>query len=54
MMIVNDKSSVINKVETLFTNDARVIFYDRHWLIIQAPASLFFAQCTFSELPSIG
>ncbi len=36
MMIVNDNSRVINKLETSLTNDARVIIYDRHVFIVQA------------------
>ncbi len=36
IMIVNDDSSVINKLETSLTDDARVIIYDRHLLIVEA------------------
>jgi hypothetical protein len=35
-MIVNDDSRVINKLEASLTDDARVIIYDRHMLIVQA------------------
>jgi hypothetical protein len=35
MMIVNDDSRVINKLEASLTDDARVIIYDRHMLIVQ-------------------
>ncbi len=35
-MIVNDDSRVINKLETLLTDDARVLIYDRHVFIEQA------------------
>jgi hypothetical protein len=34
--IVNYASSVINKPETLLTDNARVIIYDRHVFIVQA------------------
>jgi hypothetical protein len=36
MMIVNDDSRVINKLEASLTNDARVIIYDRHMIIVQS------------------
>jgi hypothetical protein len=38
--IVNDDSSIINKLETSPTDDARVIFYDRHMFIVQATGHL--------------
>ncbi len=37
MMIVNDDSTVVNKLETSLTDDARVVIYDRHMFIVQAP-----------------
>jgi hypothetical protein len=36
MTIVNDDSRVVNKLETLLTEDARVIIYDRRMFIVQA------------------
>ncbi len=36
MVIVNDDSRVINKLETSNTGDARVVIYDRHMFIVQA------------------
>ncbi len=36
MMIVNDGSGVVNKLETSLTDDARVIIYDHHMFIVQA------------------
>ncbi len=36
MMIVNDDSRVINKLEVSLTDDARVTIYDRHTFIVQA------------------
>jgi hypothetical protein len=38
MMIVNDNSRVINKLETSLTDDARVIIYNHHIFIVQATA----------------
>ncbi len=40
IMIVNDNSRVINKLETSLTNDAGVIIYERHIFIVQATADL--------------
>ncbi len=36
MMIVNDDSRVVNKLETLLTDNARVIIYDHHIITAQA------------------
>jgi len=36
MMIVNDDSTVVNKLEASLTDDARVVIYDRHMFIVQA------------------
>ncbi len=36
MTIVNDDSSVVNKLLASLTDDARVIIYDRHMFIVQA------------------
>ncbi len=36
MMIVNDISKVITKLETSLTDDARVVIYDRHMFIVPA------------------
>jgi hypothetical protein len=35
-MIVNDDSSIINKLETSLTDDARVVIYNHHMFIVQA------------------
>ncbi len=35
-MIINDDSSVINKLEDSFIDDARAIINDRHMFIVQA------------------
>jgi hypothetical protein len=35
MMIVNDNSRIVNKLEASLTDDARVVIYDRHMFIIQ-------------------
>jgi hypothetical protein len=36
MMILNDDSRVISKLETSLTDNARVVIYYRHMLIVQA------------------
>ncbi len=36
MTIVNEDSRVIAKLETLLTDEARVVIYDRHMFIVQA------------------
>jgi hypothetical protein len=36
MMMVNDDSRIINKLETSLTNDARVVIYDHHMFMVQA------------------
>ncbi len=36
MMIVNDDSRVVNKLEASLTDDVRVIIYDHHMFIVQA------------------
>jgi hypothetical protein len=40
MTIINDDSRVVNKLEASFTDDARVIIYDRHMFIVQATGQL--------------
>ncbi len=37
-MIVNDDSSIVIKVQASFTDDARVVIYDRHMFIVLATA----------------
>ncbi len=39
IMIVIDDSSVISKFEASLSDDARVVIYDRHMLIVQATGS---------------
>jgi hypothetical protein len=36
MMIINDDSRVVNKLEISLTDDARVVIYDHHMFILQA------------------
>jgi hypothetical protein len=36
MMIVNDDSRVVNKLEASLTDDASIVIYDRHMFIVQA------------------
>ncbi len=38
MTIINDNARVINMLEASLTDDARVIVYDHHMFIVQAPA----------------
>jgi len=38
MMIVNDDSGVVNKLEASLTDDGRVVIYDRPMFIVQATA----------------
>ncbi len=45
MTIVNDDSSVANKLETSLTDDARVIIYDHHMFIVQATKVIKFTFC---------
>jgi len=40
MMIVNDDSRVVNKLEASLTNDARVAIFDRHMFLVQATGKL--------------
>ncbi len=47
MMIVNDDSRVINKLETSLTDDARVIIYDCYMFIVQATGINVFAHYYF-------
>ena len=37
MIIVNNDSRVVNKLKTSLTDDARVVIYDCHMFIVQAP-----------------
>jgi hypothetical protein len=39
MMITNDDSRVINKLEASLTDDARVVIYDHYMFIVQATVS---------------
>ncbi len=41
MMIVNYTSSVVNKLEALVTDNARVIIYNCHVFIVQATGLVF-------------
>jgi len=36
MMIVNDASRVVNKLEASLTDDTRVVIYNCHMFIVQA------------------
>ncbi len=39
IMIIIDDSSIVNKLETSVTDDARVIIYDRHMFTVHATGS---------------
>jgi hypothetical protein len=49
MMIINDDSRVINKLEALLIDDASAVVYDRHMFIVQATDCSTFI---FINLPS--
>ncbi len=38
MMIVNDDSRDVNKLETSLSDDARVVIYDHHMFIVETTA----------------
>jgi hypothetical protein len=40
MTIVRDDARIINKLDASLTDDARVVIYERHMLIVQAAAYL--------------
>ncbi len=44
LMIVNDDSRVVNKLEASLTDDARVIIYDCHMFIVQATGYFLSSQ----------
>ncbi len=46
MTIINDNSRVINKLEASFTDNMRVIIYDRHMFIVQATGSIVVEHST--------
>ncbi len=47
MMIVNDDSRVVTKLETSLTDDARVIIYDCHMFLVQATGGSMGSQICF-------
>ncbi len=54
MTIVNDDSMVVNKLETLLTDDTRVVIYDRHMFIVQRPGFCLLAfVCPCSRVLNI-
>jgi hypothetical protein len=42
--IVNYTSSVVNKLDALFTDDTRVVIYDCHLFIVQATVQQTYSQ----------
>ncbi len=53
IMIIDDGSSVINKLETSLIDNGRVIIYDRHMLIVQATSKTFKDQNNTHETGNI-
>ncbi len=51
--IVNYASRVVNKLEALLTDDARVVIYNRHVFIVQVTGSSTFSQKTFGLQPFV-
>jgi hypothetical protein len=51
MMIINDDSRVVNKLEASLTDDARVVIYERHMFIVQSTVLVILA-ISFNELGS--
>ncbi len=47
--MVNDNSSIINKLETSLIDDARVVIYDRHMFIVQATERDTFSVAKMSK-----
>jgi hypothetical protein len=47
-MLVNDDSSIVNKLETSLIDDARVVIYDCHMFIVQVYGALHFTLMTHS------
>ncbi len=47
MMIVNDDSRVITKLETSLPDNARVVTYDRDMFIVQTTGNFFFLLFQF-------
>ncbi len=43
MMIIDDDSRVVNKLEASLTDDAIVIIYNRHMFIVQATKQQLFS-----------
>jgi hypothetical protein len=52
--IVNDDSTVINKLETSLTDDARVIIYDCHIFIVQATGLTSYSVNQFGAEAVVG
>jgi hypothetical protein len=45
--IVNDDSSIVSKLETSLTDDAKVAIYDRHMFIVEATGPAWFIEGNF-------
>jgi hypothetical protein len=57
MMMTNDDSRVVNKLEASLTDDTRVVIYDHHMFIVQATGmrkTLSWVESVFSMIkPSV-
>jgi hypothetical protein len=53
MMIVNDDSRVINKLETSLTDGARVFIYDRHMFRVLATDLIMSSLLLYNFHPSL-
>ena len=47
--IINYASSIVNKLEALFTDDARVVIYYRHVFIVQATEWEHFSADSYTQ-----
>jgi hypothetical protein len=45
--IINYASSIVNKLEALLTDDARVVSYDHHVFIVQATGVLYVSSLLY-------
>jgi hypothetical protein len=45
--IINYASSIVNKLETLLTEDTSIVIYDRHMFIVQATGPIFLFKISF-------
>jgi hypothetical protein len=53
MLIINDDSRIVTKLETSLTDDAGVIIYDHHMFIVQATGFVLLAEDCHMESGSV-